>query len=84
MLEAFFLALKLERELDDSRKELIRPQRLRRDLAFWIEGYDSRENRHPAVGYLSPTDLEQPFISIHTLTPVITWSISTKLGQPHC
>ena len=38
--------LKLEQVLDDNRKELISPQQLQRNLAYWIEGYYNRERRH--------------------------------------
>jgi transposase InsO family protein len=70
VVESFFSTLKLELELDDNRRELISPQQLRRDLAFWIEGYYNRERRHSTIGYLSPIDYEQQFIAARTLTAV--------------
>ncbi len=70
VVESFFSTLKLERELDDNRRELISPQQLRRELAFWIGSYYNRERRHSRVGYLSPIDYEQQFIAARTLTPV--------------
>jgi transposase InsO family protein len=70
VVESFFSTLKLELDLDDDSKELIRPQQLQRDLAFWIEGYYNRERRHSSIGYLSPIDYEQQFIAARTLTPV--------------
>ena len=69
VVESFFSSLKLELDLDDSRKELISPQQLQRDLAFWIEGYYNRERRHSTIGYLSPIDYEQQIIAARTLTP---------------
>ncbi|WP_370566488.1 IS3 family transposase, partial [Cyanobium sp. LEGE 06113] len=60
----------LELGLDDNRDTLISPQQLQRDLAFWIEGYYNRERRHSTIGYLSPIDYEQQFITARTLTPV--------------
>ena len=70
VVESFFSTLKLELDLDDDRDVLISPQQLRRDLAFWIEGYYNRERRHSTIGYLSPIDYEQAFITARTLTPV--------------
>jgi putative transposase len=70
VVESFFSSLKLELSLDDHREELISPQQLQRDLAFWIEGYYNRERRHSTIGYLSPIDYEQQFIAASTLTPV--------------
>ena len=70
VVESFFSTLKLELDLDDDSKELIRPQQLQRDLAFWIEGYYNRERRHSTIGYLSPIDYEQQFVVAHTLIPV--------------
>jgi transposase InsO family protein len=67
--ESFFSTLKLELDLDDNRKELIAPQQLQRDLAFWIEGYYNRERRHSTIGYLSPIVYEQQFVSTPKLTP---------------
>jgi transposase InsO family protein len=46
MVARFFSTLKLELDLDDNREDLISPQQLQRDLAFWIEGYRNRERRH--------------------------------------
>jgi transposase InsO family protein len=70
VVESFFSTLKLELDLDDNRETLISPQRLQRDLAFWIEGYYNRERRHSTIGYISPIDYEQRFIAAPTLTPV--------------
>ena len=70
VVESFFSTLKLELDLDDNREELISPQQLQRDLAFWIEGYYNRERRHSTIGYISPIDCEQRFISTSTLTSV--------------
>ena len=55
-------------DLDVNREDLISPQQLRRELAFWIEGYYNRERRHSTIGYLSPIDYEQTFIATRTLT----------------
>jgi transposase InsO family protein len=70
VVESFFSTLKLELNLDDDREALISPQQLQRDLAFWIEGYYNRERRHSTIGYMSPIDYEQAFITARTLTPV--------------
>jgi transposase InsO family protein len=70
VVESFFSTLKLELDLDDNRETLISPQRLQRDLAFWIEGYYNRERRHSTIGYISPIDYEQRFIAASTLNPV--------------
>ncbi len=70
VVESFFSTLKLELDLDDNQDTLISPQRLQRDLAFWIEGYYNRERRHSTIGYLSPIEYEQQFIAARTLTPV--------------
>ena len=67
---SLFSTLKLALDLDDNREVLNSPQRLQRDLAFWIEGYYNRERRHSTIGYLSPIDYEQQFIAARTLTPV--------------
>ena len=72
VVESFFSTLKLELALDDNRKELISPQQLQRNLAFWIEGYYNRERRHSTIGFLSPIDYEQQFIAARTLTPMTT------------
>ena len=48
----------------------ITPQQQQRDLAFWIEGYYTRERRHSTIVYLSPIDYEQRFIAARTLTTV--------------
>ena len=58
----------MELDLDDNREELITPQQLQRDLAFWIEGYYNRERRHSTIGYLSPIDFEQQAIAARKLT----------------
>jgi len=39
VVESLFSTLKLELNLDDDREDLISPQLLQYDLAFWIEGY---------------------------------------------
>lgn len=72
VVESFFSTLKLELELDDNRRELISPQQLQHDLAFWIEGYYNRERRHSTIGYLSPIGYEQQFIAARTLPSVTT------------
>ena len=70
VVESFFSTLKLELDLDDNREDLISPQQLQRDLAFWIEGYYNRERRHSTIGYLSPIDYEQRVVACPTLPPV--------------
>ncbi len=45
-------------------------QQLIRHLAFWIDGYYNRERRHSTIGYFSPVDYEQQFITARTLQPV--------------
>ena len=70
VVESFFSTLKLELDLDDDRDVLISPQQLKRDLAFWIEGYYNRERRHSTIGYVSPIDYEQEFIAARTITSV--------------
>lgn len=70
VVESFFSTLKHELDLDDNRKELINPQQLQRELAFWIEGYYNRERRHSTNGYLSPIDYEQQFIADRKLNSV--------------
>ena len=37
-------------------------------MAFWIDGYYTRERRHLTIGYLSPIDYEQVFIAHRKLT----------------
>lgn len=59
VMESFFSTLKLQLELDDNRKELISPQQLQRNWAFWIEGSYNRERSHSTIGYLSPIAYEQ-------------------------
>ena len=68
--ESFFSTLKHELDLDDNAKALNTPQQLRRQLAFWIDGYYNRERRHSTIGYVSPINYEQQFISAFTLTTV--------------
>ena len=63
-----FSTLKHELGLDDDAETRISPQRLQRDLAFWIDGYYNRERRHSTLSYLSPIDYEQQFIAAHTIT----------------
>ena len=70
VVENFFSTLNLELDLDDNREDLISPQQLQRDLAFWIEGYDNRERRHSTIGYLSPIDYEQRAVACPILLPV--------------
>ena len=78
MVESFLSTLKpkasakqkLELDLDDNREELVSPQQLQLDLAFWIEGYYNRERRHSTIGYISPMDYEQRFIASPTLSPM--------------
>jgi len=70
VVEIFFSTLMMELDLDDKHQELINPQQLQRDLAFWIEGYYNRERRHSTIGYLSPIDYEQQFSKTRTLTSV--------------
>jgi putative transposase len=67
--ESFISTLKLELDLDEDREDLLSPQQLQRDWAFWIEGYDNRERRHSAIGYLSPIDYEQVFIADRAIIP---------------
>ncbi len=70
VVESFFSTLKLELDLDDDRDDLVAPQQLQRDLAFWIECHYNSEQRHSTNGYLSPIDYEQQFIPGPTLTYV--------------
>ncbi|MCP9850689.1 hypothetical protein [Cyanobium sp. Morenito 9A2] len=65
-----FSTLTLELDLDDNREVLISPQQLQRDLAFWVDGYCNWERRHSTIGYLSPIDDGQQFITALQLTPV--------------
>jgi transposase InsO family protein len=69
VVESFFSTLKLKLDLDDNREELVSPQQLQRDLAFWIKDYYNRERRHSMIGYISPIDYVQRFIAASTLTP---------------
>jgi transposase InsO family protein len=66
-VESFFSTLRLELDLDDNREVLISPQKLQRDLSFWIEGYYNRERRHSTIGFLSPIDYEQRFVACPTI-----------------
>jgi transposase InsO family protein len=68
VVESFFSTLKHEVDLDVDAEILKSPQRLIRQLAFWIDGYYNRERRHSTIGYLSPIDYEQQFIATRTLT----------------
>jgi transposase InsO family protein len=70
VVESFFSTLKLELDLDDDREVLFSPQQLQRDLAVWIEGYYNRERHHSTIGYLSPLDYEQAFITARTIIHV--------------
>jgi transposase InsO family protein len=70
VVESFFSTFKPELDLDDDPEVLIRPQELKRHLAFWIAGYYNRNRCHSAIGYLSPIDDEQQFIASDTRTPV--------------
>jgi transposase InsO family protein len=68
VVESFFSTLKHELDLDDDAETLKSPQKLIRQLAFWIDGYYNRERRHSTIGYLSPIDYEQQFINTRKLT----------------
>ncbi len=70
VVESFFSTLKHELGLDDDAVSLNSPQQLIRHLAFWIDGYYNRERRHSTIGYLSPINYEQQFVSTRKLTPV--------------
>jgi putative transposase len=70
VVESFFSTLKHELDLDDDAETLKNPQKLIRQLAFWIDGYYNRERRHSTIGYLSPIDYEQQFINTRKLSPV--------------
>ncbi|MCU0529283.1 MAG: hypothetical protein MUD04_07275 [Cyanobium sp. Prado107] len=83
VVESCFSILKLGLDLDDNSRELISPQKLERDLAFWIEGYYNRERRHSTISSFSAIDYEQQSIAARTLTPVNPRDLSTKSGEPH-
>jgi len=68
VMESLFSTLKHELDLDDDAEIGISPQRLQRDMDFWIDGDYNRERRHSTLGYLSPIDYEQQFIAARTLT----------------
>jgi transposase InsO family protein len=68
VVESFFSTLKHELGLDDDAEALLSSQQLQSRLAFWIDGYYNRERRHSTIGYLSPFDYEQQFITARTLT----------------
>jgi transposase InsO family protein len=68
VVESFFSTLKHELDLDDDAEALLSSQQLQSRLAFWIDGYYNRERRHSTIGYLSPFDYEQQFITARTLT----------------
>ncbi|MCP9849051.1 DDE-type integrase/transposase/recombinase [Cyanobium sp. Morenito 9A2] len=68
-VESYFSTLKHELNLDDDSEALHTPEHLQRDLAIWIDGDCNRERRHSTIGYLSPIDYEQQFITTHKLTP---------------
>lgn len=70
VVESFFSTLKLELNLDDNREDLISPQQLQRDLAFWFEGYYNRERRHSTIGYFSPIDYEQRAVACPKVPPM--------------
>jgi len=70
VVESFFSTLKHELDLDDDAEALFSSQQLQSRLAFWIDGYYNRERRHSTVGYLSPIDYEQQYITTRTLTRV--------------
>jgi len=75
--------LKHELALNNSTLELLTPQQLMRQLAFWVDDYYNRERRHSTIDYLSPIEYEQQFINTRTLNHVEPWHLSTKPGQPH-
>jgi len=79
--ESFFSTLKHELDLDDNAKALNTPHQLRRQLAFWIDGYYNRERRHSTIGYVSPINYEQQFISAFTLTTVEPSDLSTVTAR---
>jgi transposase InsO family protein len=63
VVESFFSTLKHELDLDDAAEVLLSSQQLQSRLAFWIDGYYNRGRRHSTIGYLSPIDYEQQFVS---------------------
>jgi putative transposase len=67
VVERFFSTLKHELGLDDDAEALLSPQQLQSRLAFWIDGYYNLERRHSTIGYLSPIDYEQQFVTTRTL-----------------
>jgi transposase InsO family protein len=67
VVESFFSTLKHELGLDDDAEALLSSQQLQSRLAFWIDGYYNRERRHSTIGYLSPIDYEQQFVTARTL-----------------
>jgi transposase InsO family protein len=70
VVESFFSTLKHELGLDDAAEILNSPQQLIRQMAFWIDGYYNRERRHSTIGYLSPINYEQQYVTARTLTTV--------------
>ncbi len=66
-VESFICTLKLELGLVVNREDLISPQQLQRNLAFWINGYYNRESRHSSIEYLRPIAYEQPAVACLTL-----------------
>ncbi|WP_254940455.1 IS3 family transposase [Cyanobium sp. Morenito 9A2] len=69
VVESFYSTFKDELDLDEDTEVLHTPEQLQRDLAIWIDGDCNRERRHSAIGYLSPIDYEQQFITTRKLTP---------------
>jgi len=67
---SFFSTLKHELKLDDDAKALNTSKQLQRKLAFWIDGYYNRERHDSTIGYLSPINYEQQFISASTMENV--------------
>lgn len=55
-VESFFATLKDELEIDLG--FLRSPDKLLRDLAFWIDGYYNPVRRHSSIGYYSPIAFE--------------------------
>jgi transposase InsO family protein len=70
VVESFFSTVKYELDLDDAGEALLLSQQLQSRLAVWLDGYYNRERRHPTIGYLSPIDYEQQFITACKLKPV--------------